>query len=165
MRRYLKVDLEKCTGCRTCELACAEAKKKGYNPKKSLIRVTFVPPYFFLPLSCQFCDKPPCVSSCPEGALEVDEQHRIKVDPQKCIGCTWCMNVCPFGAIVLDEDTNVVMMCDLCDGDPECVKACPTNALELVTSEISSLRNRISAARKLLAGLTLSGEVLGEVKG
>ncbi len=165
MRLYLRVDLDKCTGCRTCELACLDAKKKEYNPKKALIRVTFVPPYFFLPLSCQFCEKPPCVSSCPEGALEVDERHRIKVDPQKCIGCTWCLNVCPFGAIVLDEETNVVRVCDLCDGDPECAKACPTGALELVPSETAGLKNRISAAQKLLAGLMLSGEALKEVKG
>lgn len=165
MRRYLKVDLDKCTGCRTCELVCAEVKTKECNPKKSLIRVTFVPPYFFLPINCQFCDKPPCVSSCPEGALEVDEKHRIKVDPKKCIGCSWCLNVCPFGAIVLDEETNVVRICDLCDGDPECVKACPTNALELTTSETASMKSRFSAAQKLLAGLLLSSEILKEVKG
>jgi len=138
-----------------------ESKKKVYNPKKSLIRVVLVSPYFYVPINCQFCEKPPCVTSCPERALEVDETGRIRIDKEKCIGCTWCFNACPFGAIVLDREENTVRICDLCDGEPECAKACPTGAIELATLEQVGGKNRILAAQKLISAQNLAGEILG----
>lgn len=150
MRRYLVSDLEKCTGCRLCELACSEVKKKVYNPKKALIRVVRAPPGLSVAIACRLCENPPCVACCPEDALEADENGRIKVDGDKCNGCSWCFSVCDFGAIVLDPGEKIVKICDLCDGDPECVKACPEEALELTTDEIVASRARRFVAEKFV---------------
>ena len=154
MRKYLASDLEKCTGCRICELVCSEVKKKVYNPKKSLIRVVRVPPGFSIAITCRLCEKPPCVTCCPEEALKADEVGRIMVDKDKCNGCSWCFNVCEFGSIILDPKEKIVRICDLCDGDPECVKACPEKALELTTEEIIASRARRFIAEKFIREVT-----------
>ena len=158
MRRYLVSDLEKCTGCRLCELVCSEVKKKLYNPKKALIRVVSSPPGFAIAISCRLCEKPPCVASCPEGALEADENGMIIVDKDKCNGCSWCFHVCDFGAIVLDPEEKIVRTCDLCDGDPECVKVCPEGALELTTDEAVASKARRFVAEKFIREVVFKSE-------
>lgn len=150
MPKYIVCDLEKCTGCRICELVCSEVKRKVYNPKKALIRVVRLPSGLSMAISCRLCEKPPCVASCPEEALEADEMGRIIVDNDKCTGCSWCFNVCDFGAIVLDSKEKVVKICDLCDNEPECVKACPEGALELTTEEVVASRARRFLAEKFV---------------
>lgn len=131
-------------------MVCSEVKKKVYNPKKSLIRVVRLPSGLSIAVTCRLCEKPPCVTGCPEEALEADEEGRIKIDKDKCTGCTWCFNVCEFGSIILDPEEKIVRICDLCDGDPECVKACPEKALELTTEEIVASRARRYVAEKFL---------------
>ena len=39
MDNFISLDLEKCTGCRVCELACSLHNEKQCNPEKSRIRI------------------------------------------------------------------------------------------------------------------------------
>ena len=41
MSKGLVVSPDKCTGCRTCELACSYSKSDAFNPKDSAISVLF----------------------------------------------------------------------------------------------------------------------------
>ena len=71
MRKTLVVDMEKCNGCRVCELICSMTNHGEYNPQKSLIRlirnkemdVNIVT----LDVRCNLCNR--CVEWCFPGAL------------------------------------------------------------------------------------------------
>jgi molybdopterin-containing oxidoreductase family iron-sulfur binding subunit len=50
----------------------------------------------FLPVSCQMCSKPPCVTFCPTGASYTNSEGVVLVDFTRCIGCRFCMTSCPY---------------------------------------------------------------------
>lgn len=60
------------------------------------------------------------------------ELDAVKIDRSLCIGCRMCVSACPFGAMDFDEDQAKAYKCDLCDGDPECVRVCDVKAIDYV---------------------------------
>ncbi len=44
-----------------------------------------------------------CVSSCPQGVLELKEGKAVVVNEESCIGCRVCESVCPEGAITVQD--------------------------------------------------------------
>jgi len=54
----------------------------------------------FIPMMCQQCeDEPPCVTVCPQNAVEVDPATGIVAQiPERCLGCRYCMTACPYHA-------------------------------------------------------------------
>lgn len=131
LRRFLQVDLDKCTGCRTCEMVCSLTHSSECNPLKSSIRVTRMKlKGVMIPVYCKQCEDPPCRNVCPANAITVEPKTgAIMVLDERCIGCRECILVCPFGAIFFDADKRVPIICDLCDGDPQCVKYCIDEAM------------------------------------
>jgi carbon-monoxide dehydrogenase iron sulfur subunit len=127
----IAVDLEKCTGCRTCELVCSFERSGVFNPKKSAIRVVKEDLMGLDgPLVCQFCRNPQCVAACPEGALAKDPTLGfITVDETKCTGCRLCEEACPFGAVSFHPEVDKPIICNLCGGKPACVEWCDVGAL------------------------------------
>ncbi len=142
MAKALSMNLEKCTGCRACELACSFKHHQEFNPAKSAIQVSiYAEKASFVPLTCLQCAVPLCKEVCPTGALqktEVAGATVIKVIEDKCIGCKMCMLACPFGCITIQND-GYAHKCNLCEGNPECVIFCGTGALEVKQTEESSL--------------------------
>ena len=64
--KILKIDYEKCTGCRLCELVCAVKHDRVSNPIRSRIRVIkWESEGIYVPVSCQQCEDAPCVLGCP----------------------------------------------------------------------------------------------------
>lgn len=150
MHRFIACDIEKCTGCRICELACSEVKEKLYNPRKSRIKLVTLESVINMALACRFCEEPTCVRCCPRDALSQSEENGVVlVDEMKCNGCSWCLEACEFGALTFHSDKRAIVVCDLCQGDPKCVKACPFDALELVTSDVLAQRARYAVTRSL----------------
>lgn len=131
MRKSLQFDLDKCTGCRTCEMVCSLTHTGECNPLKSRIHVTRMKlDGVMIPVYCKQCVNAPCAKNCPENAIYRDEKTGVVlIDYAKCIGCKNCIQYCPFGAMTLDPETEQVIKCDLCGGDPQCVKYCIDNAL------------------------------------
>jgi len=135
-RKFVISDLEKCTGCQVCEYVCSAVKEKGFNPTISRIRTLRTEPSFNMASACRLCDDAPCVVACPTKALSKDEETGvIKVNEDKCKGCSWCIEKCEYGAIALHPVKGTVVICDLCGGDPKCISYCPREALHLATSE------------------------------
>jgi Fe-S-cluster-containing hydrogenase component 2 len=131
MDKTLIVTPNRCTACRTCELACSFRHGQPKAPAIPRLRA-------FdggeegknVILTCFQCDDAACVTVCPTGALErTNGTGAIVVDERKCIGCTACTIACPFGQIEMDPMRAKAFKCDLCGGDPACAAFCPTKAL------------------------------------
>ena len=145
MKHMLVVKVDKCLGCKSCELACAVEHSKSrdlyqsiYEKPSPRTRVRVGQGVgFAIPLQCRQCEDAPCLEICPTNALyRADEDSPIVIDDDKCIGCKWCILACPFGVITLDRGGRKIVKCDQCferveRGElPACVSACPTGALE-----------------------------------
>ena len=106
-------DGTRCTGCKTCEMACKDYKdlsvgvafRKVYEvtlgETKKADDGTFTSSCVSYPLSmsCNHCDEASCVKVCPTGAMHKEgESGLVSVDQDKCIGCGYCHMACPYNA-------------------------------------------------------------------
>ncbi len=57
-----------------------------------------------LPMMCQHCAHPPCVSVCPTRASFQRADGIVLVDKHRCIGCRYCVLACPFQARFLAHE-------------------------------------------------------------
>lgn len=128
MAKRLMVDKEKCTGCRTCELACSFRKHETFNPIWGRVQVREwdgLP----LPQVCLQCDEPACEAACPVQAISRAATGALVVDQDLCIRCQQCVEACPYGGVTYTESLESITKCDLCGGDPACAGLCPSGAL------------------------------------
>ncbi len=136
--KVLNVDIEKCTGCRTCETACSLKNTDRVQPSRSRVKVIKYEKrgeyHNYIPMVCQQCSTPLCMEACPTNAISRDVSlGAMLVDEQACVGCRICNMACPVGGISIDPVSNVAVKCELCEGDPECVKYCDSEALSYVS--------------------------------
>jgi len=54
--------------------------------------------FFYMPVQCQQCEKPPCVKACPVRATFRDHAGVVLIDYNWCIGCRMCQLACPYQA-------------------------------------------------------------------
>jgi len=153
MSKILFVDMQKCTGCRACELACSMKHHGEYNPAKSRITVFgFAPTASFIPIFCTQCEEAWCQNMCPAGAITKEDKDGfkiVKVSEVKCVGCKICMLACPFGDMSFVSEKQKVQKCDLCEGEPVCVDACTYGALQFKEAEIANLPKKKATAGRL----------------
>ncbi|MHA1311959.1 MAG: 4Fe-4S dicluster domain-containing protein [Candidatus Helarchaeota archaeon] len=146
----LTVDIEKCIGCKLCEVVCSLYHGDEVNPMKSGIEVIEVKEAVNVPIYCFQCDDAVCMQVCTVGAISRDETGRVIIDKNKCINCKACAIACPFGAIGLDA-TGRVFKCDLCEPlQPQCVEICPTHALSFEEPDKLTYKKKMQIAEKLL---------------
>ncbi len=162
MQKGFYVDLTRCTACRACMVACKDQNDIQAGPIQWRRVVRFESGRFpkvsvrSLSLACMHCSHPPCVPSCPAGAIKKRPGDGIvTVDPAKCIGCRNCSIACPFGAPQFNAEGKMEK-CDFClertekGLEPACVQVCPALALSAGTlEELAELASR-NAAKKLL---------------
>ncbi|MFO0880693.1 MAG: 4Fe-4S dicluster domain-containing protein [Gemmataceae bacterium] len=170
------LNLSICIGCRKCAEACHIENNHDRATNNSYIRVfemqrggidfakgncTYdhpvpVPGKFYMPVQCQQCERPPCVSACPVEATWQEPDGLVVVDYNWCIGCRYCEAACPYHArrfnwtkpeVPADEinpnqgylsnrirPQGVMEKCTFClhrvrEGRlPACLEACPTGA-------------------------------------
>lgn len=108
------IDLDKCTGCGACMVACQAENNVGILTDASnklrtmnwmlvfkLTNGKAFPEHdvAYLPRPCMQCGKPSCVSVCPATVTKKDEEGGIvsQVYP-RCFGCRYCMASCPYHA-------------------------------------------------------------------
>ncbi|HIW76780.1 MULTISPECIES: 4Fe-4S dicluster domain-containing protein [Gordonibacter] len=146
-------DNARCTGCKTCEMACKDYHDLGveatfrrvidyeggtWRPAHGAGGVEEVEGVFayHVSLACNHCGNPACTKVCPTGAMHKDEAGLVWPDERKCIGCGYCTMACPYHAPFIDQRLKRSSKCDGCrerqaEGKlPICVEACPTRALD-----------------------------------
>ena len=160
------VRLDRCMGCRNCQLACAVE----HSASRSLfgaIAEEEKPRYRIyvergdgmnVPLTCRHCEPAPCIEACVAGALRRDERGAVVQVPERCVGCWTCIMVCPYGVVGRQVEQRVATKCDRCpDRDvPACVSSCPTKAL--VYAEAGEFG---ATVRKSLAGVVAKAVATG----
>jgi phenylacetyl-CoA:acceptor oxidoreductase subunit 1 len=52
----------------------------------------------FVPVGCQHCDEPPCMTVCPTHATGQRADGIVTIDYDLCIGCSYCAVACPYQA-------------------------------------------------------------------
>jgi phenylacetyl-CoA:acceptor oxidoreductase subunit 1 len=94
MARYgIVVDLNRCTGCMTCVVACKQENltRPGvwWNrvlelENESLDRITY------LRYACMHCEDPPCVEACAVRAISKRVDGIVLIDHDRCVGAGDC---------------------------------------------------------------------------
>ncbi|MGK2857137.1 MAG: 4Fe-4S dicluster domain-containing protein [Thermoanaerobaculia bacterium] len=108
------IDLDRCNGCGACATACAVENNVPPARPSATERtgLTWQRVYrasngrqfpenrsVYFPISCQQCDHPPCVSVCPQNAVDVSQETGVVSQiPVRCLGCRYCMTACPYHA-------------------------------------------------------------------
>jgi Fe-S-cluster-containing hydrogenase component 2 len=128
--RVLMVTPAKCTGCRTCELACAMAHGQQMLPARSRVRAYSFAEDRNVPILCLQCEQAACEAVCPVDAIVRNEATAsLEVRTDACVMCMACVPACPFGNIYEDQAYGRIVKCDVCGGNPICARFCPTGAL------------------------------------
>jgi carbon-monoxide dehydrogenase iron sulfur subunit len=155
MQKQIVIDIDRCTGCGSCELICSFTHHGEFNPLKSRIHKTyFLEQCLAIPVVCYQCEDPWCAKVCPAGAITTDKDPEggatvITVHEDKCVGCKMCMLACPFGNIVV-SDKGYAEKCNLCGGDPECVKVCRSGAIKFEMPYAGIIARKKGVAKTLL---------------
>jgi carbon-monoxide dehydrogenase iron sulfur subunit len=148
--KSITVNIDRCTGCRLCELACSLKNSGECNPAAAFIQVVGFDELFSVPILCLQCEKPYCANVCPTGAILRDSATgAVTVSKARCIGCKLCSVACPFGNISFSSSKRVAVKCDLCGGEPQCVTFCPTKALEFKEADTAMASKRSTLSEKL----------------
>ena len=151
------IDLRKCIGCQTCEVACKMENDVHLGVWRSWVKKVEKGKYphatrGFLPLLCNNCENPICVTVCPVNVNRIRPDGIVTFDPHRCVGCRYCMASCPYEVRYLHPTKRIVEKCNWCHHridaglQPACVEACPTGA-----RVFGNLKDPQSEIRRLMA--------------
>ncbi|WP_094604528.1 Tetrathionate reductase subunit B [Sporomusa silvacetica DSM 10669] len=103
MRYGMLIDLNKCSACGACVMACKLEQGTPHQTYWGNLFYKEVGRYPFakrrhIPMACMHCADAPCVKECPTKASYYDENGLVLVDADKCVGCKACIIACPYGA-------------------------------------------------------------------
>lgn len=126
--KTIKVDLDKCIGCRACEVICSafhsSPKYSSINPARSRIRVliddqedTYVP-----------------IRAGEYTPAECAGRNKYNINGKEYRECSFCRAPCPTRDYFKEPGTGLPLKCDMCENDPSleeplCVKVCRVDAL------------------------------------
>ena len=126
--KEIKVDVDKCTGCRACEMACsafhAKPKYSSINPARSRIRV----------VSNDINDEYVPIRAGDYTSAECTGRPVYIVAGKEYSECSFCSSSCPSRDYFVEPDSGLALKCDMCESipplaKPMCVEVCEAQAL------------------------------------
>jgi len=135
MSAKLVIDLAKCKLQGESQVRCSykhHPENKGIDALLEMIRFALI---------CRRCEEAPCISACPNEALEKVQSKNndagvLKRANMLCTGCGTCAIACPFGTIYTDLIPFPSSVCDLSKGrlkageKPLCVTSCRDGSID-----------------------------------
>jgi dimethyl sulfoxide reductase iron-sulfur subunit len=108
MARYgILHDLNRCTGCMTCVIACKQENltRPGVMWNKVLdLEDGSLEKIVYFRYACMHCDDPPCLNACPEKAIYKRPDGIVLINHELCKGHGACVEACPYGVIHMNPE-------------------------------------------------------------
>lgn len=130
--KTIKIDADKCNGCRTCEIICsafhATEKYDSVNPARSRIQVIRHPlKNIWVPVFAGEYVRAECMG-----------RDKYRIDGKEYDECCFCRAACPSRDIFKEPDSGLPLKCDMCEGEengPLCVEWCYNEVLTFEVRE------------------------------
>jgi benzoyl-CoA reductase subunit BamC len=132
--KEIRVDIKKCTGCRSCEVACsafhADPRFSSTNPSRARIRV----------FMDEINDLYVPVRAGGYIQAECNGRNMYVIEGREYSECIFCPASCPSRGFFKEPDSGLPLKCDMCEDlppldAPMCVQACKFEALTYHTRE------------------------------
>jgi benzoyl-CoA reductase subunit BamC len=126
--KIIKIDVDKCNGCRACEVICsafhASPEYSSNKPARSRIRVIREPLRdVYIPVYAGEYTKAECTG-----------RDQYTINGKEYEECAFCRAACPSRDVFKEPDSGLPLKCDMCESEPPleepmCVQWCLTDAL------------------------------------
>ncbi|MBN1832628.1 MAG: (4Fe-4S)-binding protein [Deltaproteobacteria bacterium] len=155
--KTIKVDMDKCNGCRTCEMICsafhAVPKYSSVNPARSRIRLIRHPLRdIYVPVHAGEYVNAECAG-----------RDKYVINGKEYEECAFCRASCPSREEFKEPDSGLPLTCDMCEGEDEplCVKWCLNDALTYEEREEEVEEDEIKAQTEMEIGLEALADRFG----